>query len=715
MKARTRTPSQGLQPLRTVLLAAIVLSAAATISAAEKADTIAEAVARAGNAESEQERYRLLVELRRREDLPPPVRQDLDRLLPVVDWWANGREKAVKGKGGRAAENGYLCGFFYPRARFRRGAKYPPALGKDSALYPLWAFYKARCLIWVPIQIGGIRRNAAKREQYYRPARAYLKVAGEAFPENDIIAMYNGTPIPWPSPFAPDPQAPRWANLQREGLEKLADVIHWWIDNRQIADGQFGGGWGDDVEMWRWWTPLLVAFDDPKIVAAQTKLSRAILDEPHMKHGYTAHLSDVEHTAEDTGDSITPMLFLQPDNPEWQKRALRLVEHARKTWMGTNERGFLQFKSTWFNVHKVDLKPKRACDTVYHPRVFHPALIHWLRSGDETAGALITAWMNTWVDAAARAENGKPAGIVPSAIHWPDGAVGGGVKPWWKPQNYQNDLYAWPSAMQLMVRTMLLTYHMTGDEKYLSPIRSMAALRQQFLHAPPEGPLEPGSAAWCALSGSDRFGGTGMNRFLPGVLSKYRLLTGNDEFDPLLGQDAGGYMRMRLGAGRDALLAELEANARAFRINRPGWTSEVRWTDRVLTFNSRWGNEGNGWDWPEPNPSVLYACATGDPDDPQYFPLNAVRWLTEPRAFAALVTDSGKRAFAAEVYHFGPQPRVFDAELYLLDKGPYTLTITGKGGSPLARQAVTVTGPRTRVPLRLPSRTLCQLTVHPAN
>ena len=33
--------------------------------------------------------------------------------------------------------------------------------------------------------------------------------------------------------------------------------------------------------------------------------------------------------------------------------------------------------------------------------------------------------MDTWVDAAERAERGKPAGIIPSAIHWPDGQAGG--------------------------------------------------------------------------------------------------------------------------------------------------------------------------------------------------------------------------------------------------------------------------------------------------
>ena len=682
--------------------------AIATVTLYQGVDSeVRQRIKAAGNAESEQQRYRILKELRERRDLPPQLREDLATLMPVVDWWANGREKAIKGTGGRAAENGYLCRFFYPDVKPNND--WPGKVSADSPLYPIRAYYRGRALLWVPIQIGGIRRDEDRREQYYRPARKLLKIAHEAYPENEVIAMYNGEPIAWEPDFEPDPNAPRWANLQREGLEKLADVIHWWIDHRQIDDGQYGGGWGDDVEMWRWWTPLLVGFDDPKIVAAQKKLSNAILSEPHMRKGYTSHLSDVEHTAEDTGDSITPMIFLEPDERAWRTRALRIIELADEVWMGENERGFLQFKSTWFSVDKVDLAPKRACDTVYHPRTFHPALIHWLRSGDDAVGKLIARWMDTWVDATARAENGKPAGVTPSAIHWPDGEVGGGVEPWWKPQNYRNDLYAWPSAMDMMIRTMLLTYHMTGDEKYLTPIQSMAAIRLKYLQNPPDGEPTPGSAAWCALVGKN---GGGMARFLPATLSKYRLLTRDGQFDELLKADADGYMKMRLGQGRDALVADLEQNAEAFGINKPAYTSEMRWTDRVLTFNHRWGNEGNAWDWPTPNTSALYASATGDPGDPRYFPMNAVRWLIEPRAFAALVTESGQHAFAAELYNFRDTQRKVPAELYLLATGDYVLTLTGPDGEE-TRQALRVEGTRTRIELELPPRTLCRLTVRP--
>jgi len=140
----------------------------------------------------------------------------------------------------------------------------------------------------------------------------------------------------------------------------------------------------------------------------------------------------------------------------------------------------------------IDQDPQRACDTVYHPRAVQPALLYWQRTGDQRLGALFTAWMDTWVEAAGRAGRGKPAGIIPSAIHWPDGAIGGLGKDWWDPRNHgEATLYEWPSAASMTCDTLLLCWHMTGDRRYLRPLRSMAAIRLRWLKRPPPQPPAP--------------------------------------------------------------------------------------------------------------------------------------------------------------------------------------------------------------------------------
>jgi hypothetical protein len=322
---------------------------------------------------------------------------------------------------------------------------------------------------------------------------------------------------------------------------------------------------------------------------------------------------------------------------------------------------------------------------------------------------LFAAWMDTWVNAAARAERGKSAGIVPTAIHWPDGGIGGLGPNWWDPRNHgEYTLYLFPSAMSLMTQTLLLTYHMTGQDTYLEPIRSMARIRLDHLDSPPKEEPAPGTEAWCAA----RLGG------LTGVVGKYRFLTGSPDFDALLARQASPYLRYRHGGDRDSLVTALRENAKALRINFPGYTSEVRYTDRVLRFPTLFGPDGilnrAVPDIRSPDPALLYSCVTGDPGTPDYFPLNAVRWLTPPRDIAVWVSEHSEDGLDAELFHFGRQDREMGAEFYLLKPGPYELrlAVSHLGATQFIKtQMFLVSGPRRRVSFTLPPRRSCLLRV----
>jgi hypothetical protein len=468
--------------------------------------------------------------------------------------------------------------------------------------------------------------------------------------------------------------------------------------------------------MWRWWAPVLIGFDSPKITQAQARFSRALMNQPHMKQGYTTRMSDVEHTAEDSADAVTPMMHLDPADDLWRRYALRLSEFMEERWTARNERGFLQFKSTYFTAETVDTNPQRACDTVYHPRVVQPALLYWQRTGDKRLTRLFSAWMDTWVDAAARTERGKPAGIIPTAIHWPDGKIGGLGPDWWDPRNHgEYTLYLYPSAMSLMTHTLLLTHYMIGEAKYLEPIRSMANIRLKYLAATPQEPPAPGTESWCASRLDD----------LANVITKYRFLTGNTDFDEFLNREMSPYVRLRLYGDMDPLVSALRQSAEALRINFEGYTSEVRYTDRVIRFPSLF-SDGDALAKPmeaihTPDPSLLYSTVTGDPGDAGYCPLNAVRWLTPPRDIAVLVTESAGRRFTAELFSFAKEKRRMAAEFYLLEPGAYELTITAGEGQTrevsgayefVVKQRGSVESfRRTRVDVELPARKLCVLRI----
>jgi hypothetical protein len=650
-------------------------------------------ILQAGNADDDAIRLEILERLQETPGLDAKLRADVDKMVAAVRQWITSKQLPYFG------------------GQVSRTRNFDFRLADDSPLYPLTCLYRARMLTWVTLESGGIIRNDQRRRQFLDEAVANFKIAGEAFPQNRIVQMYLGRPIPWRKQYAPVADAPKWAALQRENLERLTDVIHWWIDHRMQEDSQYGGGWGDDCEMWRWWVPVLIAFDDPKITAAQARFSNALMSQPHMTAGYTSRMSDVEHTAEDSADAITPMMHLDADNPLWKKRALRLAELMEQRWIGTNDRGRLQFKSTYFTVEKIDESPRRACDTVYHARTVQPALLYWQRTGDKRLEALFTAWMDTWVEATARAERGKPAGVIPSAIHWPDGAIGGLGEDWWDPRNHgEATLYEWPSAAGMMCDTLLLCWHMTGRPKYLQPLRSMATIRLRWLKASSRQSPEPGTEAWCA----EKLG------FLSRTLAKYRLLSGSREFDELLASDHRASMISSSGSGPSALVAALQDSAEALRVNFEGYTSEVRYTDRVLRFPALFGSDMMFAEAirsiKTPDPSLLYSAATGDPGDCGYLPLAAVRWLTPPRDIAALVTAAGRDRFSAELFHFGEEQRSMSAEFYLLSPGRYSFLLRQVGGSPTDTvRAFSVDGSTTRLSFTLPARKLCVLRVIPAS
>jgi hypothetical protein len=427
-------------------------------------------IRQAGNAEDDAQRLEILKRLGKRDGLDPQLRGEVDHMAALVDRWLHDPS---------------LYRWF--DRDIRRKLDYDFKVRPDSPLYPLARLYRGRMLVWTANEYGNILGYHDERRKFFDKAVEDFRAAKSAFPANRIPRMYLGEPIPPGQSYAAPATAPAWAALQREGLQRLGDIVHWWIDHRLQKDGQYGGGWDDDCEMWRSWVPVMIAFEDPKITRAQAFFSRALLGQPYMKGGYTSHVYDVEHTAEPSKDTITPMMHLAPEDPQWQARAGRIAELAQTLWTGRNQRGFLQFKSTYFSAEKVDPNPKRACDTPYSVVAVEPVLLLWQRTADPRLGQFFSSWMDTWVEATARAENGKPAGIIPAAIRWPDGAVRGPGENWWDPRHHNEPrLYEWPSAVGMLADTLLLTWHMTGKEKYLEPLRSMAAIRLKYLKNRPK-------------------------------------------------------------------------------------------------------------------------------------------------------------------------------------------------------------------------------------
>jgi hypothetical protein len=675
------------------LIPFLIFGLASSLAAATWQQTLTAA----GNA-ADAQRLELLRQLRQQRDLPPALIPDVDKAILLVDRWVNGAE-VIPYSETRPGQKAYLLFFL------RNEEEYAP-LVDGSPLRPLFAYYRARMLLALKMENGW--GNRPRAEERAKLILGWLREAEAAYPKNQNVKMLLGHRQPWPMHLAGTGGAPEWAVLQRELIERLTAVIHWWIDHRQLDDGQFGGMWGDDCEMWRWWTPVLIGFADPKVNEGQAKFSRGLLNAPHMRGGYLDRVRDVQHSAEDTADTITPMMHLEPANPEWAARSLRLLELMRTVWAGPNQAGGFQFMSTHLGSAKILEGPAYGFDTGLHGRVVQPALLLWQRTGHAPRMETLAEWVRMWVDVSVGTGRGKPAGVVPSVVQWPQGLPGIDGK-WWDidQRNPEKSSFPWPAHTRLMFNVLLTAWYATGDTAYLRPMEMSAELRLRHLDGKlASGP--EGSEGWAAAS--DRYA-----EGLLGAIRKYRLLTGDTRYDRLLQRDKSGSADADGEFDERRTLEHLRAQADTWRSDFDALTSEVRFTDRVLEMPRRWflaaGLDPNR---AAANTGLLYRMISGDSGPAGYFPLNAVRWLTPARDMAAWVRQADLRSFRASLHHFAPGPREFEAELYLLEPGNYRVRLEGRNGRVIQTLPLKVEGRGARVRLQLPPRETCELRIERA-
>ncbi|MEE2755460.1 MAG: hypothetical protein VYA30_02310 [Myxococcota bacterium] len=654
---------------------------------------IERAVFAAGQTEDERVRFDVLTELAAQLPSDHHLQVDLQKILPIIERWAYGRERFWSpGEQEMAGEGGYLASDFVQRV-WPGAESYPPSIEPDARLRPIWCIYRARVLIWSTIQTGLFSDEA------FEEARVCLRVAQDAFPDNQIIGMYLDRPIPWTTDLVSDPTAPHWANQQRLALHKLNQVIHFWIDQRQADDGQFGGGWGDDVELWRWWAPILIGFEDPKVSEAHRRLANGVFSLPRMELGYSSILTDVEHSSEETADTIIPALLRDPASILDRGRAAVIGELMSRLWFGENEFGFQQFKSTYLNSTAIDDSPEHACDTPYHTRVIAPVLRLWQLEPEHSVGQLIRGWLDNWVAVSARDESGKAAGLLPAAIDFPSGQVRQDNAQWWRPGcHVLPTLFRYPRAVSMLSIALVQAHVMTGEPRYLEPLRFVADNRDQ---ADPD--AEPGSLAWALseLSGQ-----------MLDAMSKYRLATDQALFDGMLRSRGNVYVRSILTGNRDLLDGALDVLNDQLSVDYPAHTSEVLFTDRVFKFHRRYADQFRDVSHGRPDTKFLYQMITGDFGDGIYFPLRAVKWNIAPTDLAVRVHRNRTDSFESELFNFSESSRRIPISLYRLNDSAYRWEMSCNRRMPTAGRVDQIDDTHSFTVV-VPPRTLCQIAVEP--
>ena len=156
--------------------------------------------------------------------------------------------------------------------------------------------------------------------------------------------------------FTPDYQiaepgegVPDWAFQQVQYLKHYKYLINWWIDNRQIENGEFGGGLSDDGDYTSMWPGLAEMGCDPeKILASLDACTDAFYAQGMFTNGLPSIQADELHSAEEGLISLSQCLTAMDANPKYLERAM---ETARSlSWItGINSAGHRHIRSTYYN------------------------------------------------------------------------------------------------------------------------------------------------------------------------------------------------------------------------------------------------------------------------------------------------------------------------------------------------------------------------------
>ena len=315
-------------------------------------------------------------------------------------------------------------------------------------------------------------------------ARRLMKEILEKFPNNRFAKYYvkgefDSKTGPWAmrdySPLYRS--APVWAVKLHETFNRLLDVSEWWIENKQKPDGSLGGGWGDDVEIVGLFgyygfvsdgaSPLAVK-GARNLVNGMYKYSGDI--EPES--GYIWHTADTEHSAEWTGDTLPMMLLIDYGNPLWIEHGLKTAKLMRDLWTARNSNGHRFFRANFTGGLNVGGGLK-ANDSAINMRATFPAQRVLWYNRHPGIEKLFIELADAWLAAAMSTDKGKPKGFIPPNVAFEDGEIGGKDSPKWCQGNHAQGTvnYDFGAYKNYHLDLFRLVYGLTGDEKYLEPIR----------------------------------------------------------------------------------------------------------------------------------------------------------------------------------------------------------------------------------------------------
>jgi hypothetical protein len=438
-------------------------------------------------------------------------------------------------------------------------------------------------------------------------------------------------PVPWPVEIPASPAgAPEWAVAQRRLARRMDAITRWWVERRQQPNGELGGGWGDDVEILRYWGPQALGLGSDPAAAGLRRLATGLWESGELAQGYDRRISDVEHSSEPTTDTQPLFAAAFPDEATGRAR-LKETAACAFNWLTRQPDGQWRFRGSWFNCREFDPKPERAVDVHLNTRAMGPTLWYAYFSRDRATIELLARWADSWVAAMRATAHGKPKGVFPPALRSADGSYLIGSSTWDKP-DAEWDYFQWSGSSQEALTSLVLALHdLTGQSKWLEA----AGETFEILRHPEQYPQL-----------ASEF------RRAPEAFYEWRRRSGRSDYDAFFGYKSS--------SGRPELLGMLAEKARQseerIAVNFDMLTSEVIYTDRVY--------------YPL-TPEYRQHLFGGETPRGDRYPTFAVTWPAASGEFGRAVLAANPRRLELALYNFESRALTVPLRAWRLEPGAY--------------------------------------------
>ena len=154
-------------------------------------------------------------------------------------------------------------------------------------------------------------------------------------------------------PLAPA-NMPEWAYMQLELLKEYRYLIQWYLDNREIENGELGGGLSDDSDYVNFYPGFhAIGMMPDRLSDSLERMMQAIYDQGMLTDGLSTIMTDGLHTYEEGINLIAQVNIQNPGNPKNAERLMESARSYRDRIFQVNSAGHLHLRSDYFSHNRI--------------------------------------------------------------------------------------------------------------------------------------------------------------------------------------------------------------------------------------------------------------------------------------------------------------------------------------------------------------------------